>query len=103
VAIASHFLKFQAQAAINTLISSPICPLSKFLASRQVVGWSLSKHPNAQLAQDAMNNAIARHKPNTSNSLIGFNISDITYPVSIALLLVKVTIKQIVCRVPLLG
>jgi transposase InsO family protein len=37
------------------------------LASRQVVGWSLSKHPNAQLAQDAMNNAIARHKPNTSN------------------------------------
>jgi hypothetical protein len=27
----------------------------------------LSKHPNAQLAQDAMNNAIARHKPNTSN------------------------------------
>jgi transposase InsO family protein len=32
-----------------------------------IVGWSLSKHPNAQLAQDAMNNAIARHKPNTSN------------------------------------
>jgi hypothetical protein len=31
-------------------------------------------------------------------ALIGFNISDITYPVSIALLLVKVTIKQIVCH-----
>jgi hypothetical protein len=30
VAIASHFLKFQAQAAINTLISSPTCPLSRF-------------------------------------------------------------------------
>jgi hypothetical protein len=30
VAITSHFLKFQAQAAINTLISSPTCPLSKF-------------------------------------------------------------------------
>jgi ribosomal protein L16 Arg81 hydroxylase len=27
----------------------------------------LVKAPNAQLAQDAMNNAIVRHKPNTSN------------------------------------
>jgi hypothetical protein len=27
----SHFLKFQAQAAVNTLISSPTCPLSRFL------------------------------------------------------------------------
>lgn len=35
------------------------------LASRQVVGWALSKQPNTQLTQDAMNNAIARHKPNT--------------------------------------
>jgi hypothetical protein len=26
----SHFLKFQAQAAIKTLISSPTCPLSRF-------------------------------------------------------------------------
>jgi transposase InsO family protein len=24
------------------------------LASRQVVGWALSKHPNAKLAQDAL-------------------------------------------------
>jgi transposase InsO family protein len=36
------------------------------LASRQIVGWSLSKQPNAQLAQNAMNNAIARYKPNLS-------------------------------------
>jgi putative transposase len=32
-----------------------------------VVGWALSKQPNTKLAQDAMNNAIARHKPNTGN------------------------------------
>jgi transposase InsO family protein len=35
------------------------------LASRQVVGWSLSKQPNAKLAQDALDNAINRYKPNT--------------------------------------
>jgi transposase InsO family protein len=35
------------------------------LASRQVVGWTLSKHPNAKLAQDALANAINRYKPNT--------------------------------------
>ena len=29
----SHFLKFQAQAAIKTLISSLICPFSRFLDS----------------------------------------------------------------------
>jgi hypothetical protein len=63
-----------------------IIPSVLDLASRQVVGWSLSKHPNAQLAQDAMNNAIARHKPNTSNLMFH------------SLLLVKVTIKQIVCH-----
>jgi hypothetical protein len=33
VAISSHFLKFQAQVAIKTLISSPTCPLSRFLES----------------------------------------------------------------------
>ena len=33
VAITSHFLKFQAQAAIKILISSPTCPLSRFLES----------------------------------------------------------------------
>ena len=39
----------------------------RYLASRQVVGWSLSKQPNAQLAQDAMDNAINRYHPNTGN------------------------------------
>jgi hypothetical protein len=29
----NHFFKFQAQAAIKTLISSPTCPLSRFLES----------------------------------------------------------------------
>jgi hypothetical protein len=29
VAITSHFFKFQAQAAIKTLISSPTCPLQR--------------------------------------------------------------------------
>jgi len=36
-------------------------------ASRQVVGWALSKQPNSQLAQDAMDNAINRYQPNTDN------------------------------------
>jgi transposase InsO family protein len=36
------------------------------LASRQVVGWALSKQPNTELVQNAMNNAIARYKPNLS-------------------------------------
>jgi DNA polymerase III alpha subunit (gram-positive type) len=35
VAITSHFFKFQAQAAIKTLISSPTCPLSRFLESHE--------------------------------------------------------------------
>jgi hypothetical protein len=38
-----------------------------------------------------------KHHLNAKGHQIGI-ISDITYPVSIALLLVKVTIKQIVCR-----
>ena len=37
------------------------------LTSRQVVGWALSKQPNTQLAQDAMDNAINRYNPNTDN------------------------------------
>jgi len=37
------------------------------LASRQVVGWALSKQPNSRLAQDAMDNAINRYQPNTDN------------------------------------
>ena len=46
--------------------NSPIaCVLD--LASRQVVGWALSKQPNSRLAQDAMDNAINRYQPNTDN------------------------------------
>jgi hypothetical protein len=41
VAITSHFLKFQAQAAIKTLISSPTCPLSRFLGEK----WVSANHP----------------------------------------------------------
>jgi transposase InsO family protein len=37
------------------------------LASRQVASWALSKQPNSQLAQDAMDNAINRYQPNTNN------------------------------------
>ena len=33
------------------------------LGSKQVVGWKLSKQPNAQLAKDALSNAITRHQP----------------------------------------
>ena len=36
------------------------------LSSKQVVGWALSKQPNAQLARDALSNAISRHQPNTN-------------------------------------
>ena len=36
------------------------------LASGKVVGWALSKQPNTQLAQDAMDNAINRYQPNTN-------------------------------------
>jgi hypothetical protein len=34
VAITSHFLKFQAQAAIKTLISSPTCPIKIFTTQK---------------------------------------------------------------------
>lgn len=36
------------------------------LGSKQIVGWSLSTNPNAELAKSALNNAIARHNPNTT-------------------------------------
>jgi transposase InsO family protein len=39
------------------------------LSSKQVVGRSLAKQPNVQLAKDALSNAIARHQPNTANLL----------------------------------
>ncbi len=35
------------------------------LSSKQIVGWSLSKNPNAELSKNALSNAIARHNPNT--------------------------------------
>ena len=50
-------------------VASPLTNLACVLdlASRQVVGWALSKQPNAQLAQDAMDNAINRYQLNTDN------------------------------------
>lgn len=36
------------------------------LNSKQLVGWALSKQPNAQLTKDALTNALTRHQPNTS-------------------------------------
>jgi transposase InsO family protein len=36
------------------------------LATRQIVGWALSKRPDAKLAKNALSNAIKRHQPNTN-------------------------------------
>lgn len=36
------------------------------LSSREIVGYSLSTTPNAQLAKDALDNAIKREQPNTN-------------------------------------
>jgi transposase InsO family protein len=36
------------------------------LSSKQIVGWSLSKNPNAELSKNALSNAIARHNPDTT-------------------------------------
>ncbi|OIR24950.1 hypothetical protein BGC33_04995 [Bathymodiolus thermophilus thioautotrophic gill symbiont] len=36
------------------------------LSLKQVVGWALSKHPNAQLSKDALQSAVSRHQPNTN-------------------------------------
>lgn len=33
------------------------------LGSKQLVGWALSKQPNAQLTKDALSNAMTRHQP----------------------------------------
>ena len=35
------------------------------LSTREIVGWSLSKHPNAKLAKSALTNAINRKQPDT--------------------------------------
>ena len=39
------------------------------LGTKEIVGWSLSKHPDAELAKQALTNAISRKKPNTSQLL----------------------------------
>ena len=39
------------------------------LGSKEIVGWALSKHPDAQLAKQALSNAINRKKPDTSQLL----------------------------------
>jgi transposase InsO family protein len=39
------------------------------LGSKEIVGWALSKHPDAQLAKRALSNAISRKQPDTSGLL----------------------------------
>jgi len=39
------------------------------LSSKEVVGYALSQSPNAQLAVEALNNAIKRKQPNTQGLL----------------------------------
>jgi putative transposase len=39
------------------------------LGSKEIVGWALSKHPDAKLAKQALSNAISRKKPDTSKLL----------------------------------
>jgi len=39
------------------------------LCSKEIVGWALSKHPDAQLAKRALSNAISRKDPDTSQLL----------------------------------
>jgi len=39
------------------------------LGTKEIVGWALSKSPDADLAKAALNNAIKRKKPNTSKLL----------------------------------
>ena len=39
------------------------------LGTKEIVGWALSKSPDAELAKAALNNAIKRKKPNTSKLL----------------------------------
>jgi len=39
------------------------------LGSKEIVGWSMSQHPNAHLAKEALNMAIQKHQPNTTKLL----------------------------------
>lgn len=39
------------------------------LGTREIVGWALSKSPDAQLAKDALNQALRKHQPDSSQLL----------------------------------
>lgn len=39
------------------------------LGSREIVGWSMSQQPNAELAKDALRQAILKHQPDTTQLL----------------------------------
>ncbi len=39
------------------------------LGSKEIVGWAMSKHPNAELAKAALNHAVRRQQPDTSQLL----------------------------------
>ena len=39
------------------------------LGSKEIVGWAMSKHPNAELAKEALNHAIRRQQPDTRQLL----------------------------------
>ena len=39
------------------------------LGSKEIVGWSMSKYPNAELAKTALAHAIKKHQPNTRKLL----------------------------------
>jgi len=39
------------------------------LGAKEVVGWALSKHPTAELAKQALANAVSRKRPETSKLL----------------------------------
>ena len=39
------------------------------LGSKEIVGWAMSKHPNAALAKEALRHAVRRQQPDTSKLL----------------------------------
>ena len=39
------------------------------LGSREIVGWAMSQHPNADLAKAALQQALQKHQPNTTKLL----------------------------------
>jgi|GEM_PF-5182256 len=48
------------------------------LASREVIGYALSQSPNAQLAKDALDDAIKKQRPVTSKLLFHYVLGHIT-------------------------